>query len=147
MNVVDESSTTHQKVCLLAALASLNNGHNFNLHNYYVGMKSSSKPSLVPTKPLRSRSTTWQSSLVTNLSSIMLRCTPTAEAKAHTTTSCYHVAVTTLAHSFIWPCNNFVLSNCTSSFLVSPSLALKFVKCKLNLCSSYLGMSAKVSTT
>jgi hypothetical protein len=40
-----------------------------------------------------------------------------------------------------------VLSNCTSSFLVSPSLASKFVKCKLNLRSSYLGTSAKVSTT
>jgi hypothetical protein len=50
-----------------------------------------------------------------------------------------------LARSLIWPCNNFVLSCCISSFLVSPSLTSKAVRRRLSLHSSYLGASAKVS--
>jgi hypothetical protein len=56
------------------------------------------------------------------------------------------VAATTLVRSLIWPCNSFVLSHYTSSFSVSPSLVSEFVRRRLSLCSSYLGVSAKVST-
>ncbi len=59
----------------------------------------------------------------------------------------YYVATMTLACSFIWPCNNSMLSRCTSSFLVSPSLASNHVRCKLSLRFSCLGASARVSTT
>jgi hypothetical protein len=57
-----------------------------------------------------------------------------------------HVVAMTLVHNFIWPCNSSVLSCYTSSFLVSPSLASKPMRCRLNLCSSYLGALARVST-
>jgi hypothetical protein len=40
-----------------------------------------------------------------------------------------------------------VLNRCTSSFLVSPSLASKPMRQRLSLWSSYLGVSARVSTT
>jgi hypothetical protein len=56
------------------------------------------------------------------------------------------VATITLTH-FIWPYNSSMLSCCTNSFSVSPSLTSKLVKRKLNLRSSYLGTSARVSTT
>ncbi len=57
------------------------------------------------------------------------------------------VVATTLACNLIWPCNNSVFSRCTNYFSVSPSLASKPVRCNLNLHSSYLGASARVSTS
>jgi cellulose synthase/poly-beta-1,6-N-acetylglucosamine synthase-like glycosyltransferase len=56
------------------------------------------------------------------------------------------MVATTLACNLIWPYNSFVLSHYTSSFSVSPSLVSKLVRRRLSLCSSYLGVSAKVST-
>jgi hypothetical protein len=50
-----KSSATCQKVCLFAALASLNNGHILDLRAYYAGVMSLSRPSLVPAKPLHLR--------------------------------------------------------------------------------------------
>jgi hypothetical protein len=50
-----KSSIVREKVRLPATLASLNNSHSFNLCAYYVGVKSSSKPNFVPTRPLRPR--------------------------------------------------------------------------------------------
>jgi hypothetical protein len=51
-----KSLATRQKVRLLTAFASLNNGHNFDLRTCYAGVKSSSKPIFVPAKPLRLQS-------------------------------------------------------------------------------------------
>ncbi len=70
-----------------------------------------------------------------------------AKVEACTITNCYHVAMTTLARSLIWPYNNPVLSHYTSSFSISASLALKPMKRGLSLCYSYLGVLARVSTT
>ncbi len=132
---------------MFATLASLNNGHNSNLHTYYASVRSSSRPSFVPAKPLCPRSAAWQSSFITNLGTITLGCVSTAKVEAHVVTGSYRMATTTLARSFIWPCNNFVFSCCTYSFLVSSYLALKPVKQKLSLRSSCLGTSARVSTS
>jgi len=118
-----KSSIVSQKVHLPAALASLNNIHIFDLRTCCVGVKSLSRLSLVLGRPLHPCSATWWSSLIVNLSSTVSGRTPIARAKAHLVANHYCVAAMTLAHSFIWPCNNFVLSHCTSSFLVSPSLA------------------------
>ncbi len=126
-------------------MASSNNGHNSNLHAYCVGVRSSSTPNLVPARPLRPHNAAWWSSFVTNLSSTASGRTPTARAKARAIASRCHMAATTLAHSLIWPCNNFVLSHCTHSFLVLPSLASELVKHRLSLHSSCLGTSARVS--
>jgi hypothetical protein len=142
-----KSSTTRQKARLPIALASLNNGHSSYLRACYAGVRSSSKPSFVSAKPLCLWSTVWRSSLVTNLSNTTPRRVLTAEVEAHAVISRCHVAATTLARNLIWPCNSFMLSRCTSFFSVSPSLALKPVRRKLNLHSSYWGASAKVSTT
>jgi hypothetical protein len=57
-----------QKVHLLAALASLNNGHNFDLCACCAGVMSSLRPSFVSARPLRPQSVAWQSSFVANLS-------------------------------------------------------------------------------
>ncbi len=111
-----------------------------------MGMRSSSRPNLVPAKPLCPRNATWRSSFVTKLRSIALKHAYVAEAKARTIASRYRVAMITLAHSLIWPSNNSILNRYRSSFLVSPSLASKPVKHKLSLRSSCLGASAKVST-
>ncbi len=140
-----KSLVARQKACLLAALASLNNNHSSNLHAYYTSMKSSSRPNLVPTRPLRTCSMAWWSSHITNLSSIVTKHMPTTEVEARAVTGRYHVVTMTLAHNFIWPCNNFMLSHYNSSFLVSPSLASKPVKRRLNLCSSCLGVLTRVS--
>jgi hypothetical protein len=79
-------------------------------------------------------------------SNFALGCAPTARAKARAIVGRCCVATTTLACNFIWPYNSYVLNHCTSSFSVSPSLALKHVRCKLNQRSSYLNVLAKVST-
>ncbi len=62
-----------QKVRLLATLASLNSGHSSNLRACCVDVRFSSKPNLVPARPLCPRSTAWQSSLVANLNNIASR--------------------------------------------------------------------------
>ncbi len=131
---------------LLATLASLNNAHSSNLHTYYTNVRFSSRPNFVPAKPLCPRSAAWQSSFIANLGTITLGRSPTAKVEAHIVTSCCHVATTTLARSFIWPCNNFVFNYYTCSFSVSSYLASKPVKWKLSLHSSCLGTSVKVST-
>ncbi len=59
-----KNSATHQKARLLVALASLNNAHNSNLRACCTSVRSSSKPSFVPAKPLRPRRATWRSSLL-----------------------------------------------------------------------------------
>jgi hypothetical protein len=94
---------------------------------------------------LRVRSVAWWSSFIANLSNTAPRRIPAVEVEACVVTGRYRVAAMTLAHSLIWPCNTFVLSRCTSSFSVSPSLASKPMRRKLSLRSSYLGVSAKVS--
>ncbi len=142
-----KSSAARQKARLIVALASLNNGHNSDLRACCVGVRSSSRPSLVPARPLRPCSTTWQSSLIVNLSSTMSRCALAAGAMACVKTCHYYVVTTTLAHNFIWPCNNSMLSCCTNSFSVLPSFVLKSVSRRLSLRSSFLGTSARVSTT
>ncbi len=136
-----------QKARLPAALASLNNGHSFDLCTCCVGVKSSSKPNLVFAMPLCPHSTAWRYLFVTNLSNTTSWCTLTVEAEVLAITGRYCMVVITLARNFIWPYNSFVLSRCTSSFLISPSLASKPVKWRLNLCSSCLGMSTRFSTT
>jgi len=110
-----------QKVHLPTTLASLNSGHSSNLCACYVGVRSLSRPNLVPTRPSHLRNAAWQFSLVANLNSITLRRTPTTKAEAHIVAGHCCVAVTTLARNFTWPYNNFVLSRCTSSFSISPS--------------------------
>ncbi len=140
-----KSLDVRQKARLPIALASLNNGHNSNLCAYCVGVRFSSKPNLVPAKPLRFHSATWRSLFVANLSNIVPGNAPTAEVEAFTVASRCHVAATTLARNLIWPYNSSMLIRYTSSFLVSPSLALKPMRCKLSLHSSCLGASARVS--
>ncbi len=132
---------------MLVALASLNNSHTSSLRACCANVRSSSKPNLVPARPLRLRSTTWRSSLVVNLISTASRHMLVVGAEAHTMAGRYCVAMTTLAHNFISPCNSFVLSHYTNSFSVSPSFASKLMKRKLNLHSSCLGASTRVSTT
>ncbi len=134
-----KSSATHQKARLLTALASLNSGHNSDLCAYYVGMRSLSRPNLVPTRPLHPRNATWRFSLVANLSNTVPKHALTAKAKARTIAGRYHMTTTFLAHNFIWPYNNSVLSHYTSSFSISPSLASKPVRRRLSLRSTYLG--------
>jgi hypothetical protein len=141
-----KSSTTHQKAHLPTTLASLNNGHISDLRACCAGVRSYSRPNLVPARPLRLRNTTWRSSLVANLSSTALRHTPTTKAEARAATSHHRVATTTLVCSFIWPCNSSMLNRCTNFFSISPSLASNFVRCRLSLRSSYLGTSIRVST-
>jgi len=131
---------------LLAALAFLNNSHSFDLCTCCAGMKSLSRANLVPAMALCPCSAAWRSSLVANFSSIALRRAPIAEAEAHVVASRCCVVTTTLVRNLIWPCNSSVLSRCTSSFSVSPSLASKPVRCKLSLRSSCLGASTRVST-
>ncbi len=140
-----KSLATHQKARLPAALASLNNSHRSDLRTCCVGARSSSKPNLVPARPLHLRSVAWRSSFVLNLSSTMSGCALAIEVEARAIAGCYRVVAMTLVPNLIWPCNSSMLSHCTNSFLVSPSLALKFVRRKLNLRSFYLGTSAKVS--
>ncbi len=142
-----KSSTARQKARLLVAFASLNNGHSSDLRACCMGVRSSSRPSFVPARPLRPRSAAWRFSLVTNLSNTAPGRTLAVEVEAHVIIGRCHVATMTLAHNLIWPCNTFVLSRCTSSFSVSPSLASMPVKCRLSLHFSCLDVSAKVSTT
>ncbi len=111
-----------------------------------MGVRSSFRPNLVLARPLCLCSVALRSSFVANLSSIAPRCVPAAKVEACVVASRCCVAVMTLVRSLIWPCNNSVLSHCTSSFSVSPSLASKLVRRKLSLRSSYLGASANVST-
>jgi hypothetical protein len=132
---------------LPTALASLNNGHSFDLRAYCTGVSSSSKPSFVLAKPLHPQSVAWRFSFMVNLNSTAPGRAFAAEVEAHTVANRCHVAMTTLACSLIWCCNNSVLNRCTSSFSVSPSLASKLVRRKLNLHSLCLGMSTRVSTT
>jgi hypothetical protein len=139
-------STKSSDVHLFIALASLNSGHNFDVHACYMGMRSSSRPNLVHARPLNLRSAAWRSLLVTNVSNTALRRAPVIRAEVLTVIGRYRVATTTLAHNFIWPCNSFVLNHYVRSFSVLPSLSLKPMRCKLSLCSSYLGASTKVST-
>jgi len=141
-----KSSTARQNVCLPAAFFSLNNGHSSDLRACYVGVRSSSRPNLVPARPLRPHNAAWQSSLIINLSSTAPRCVLVVKVEAREVPGCCRVAATTLTRSLIWPCNSSVLSCCTSSFSVLPSLASKPVKCRLSLRSSCLGTSARVST-
>ncbi len=75
-----KNSTAHQKVRLLATLASLNSGHSSNLHACCVGVKSSSRPNLVPTRQGHPRSMAWRSSLIANLNSTAPRCVLTTGA-------------------------------------------------------------------
>jgi hypothetical protein len=136
-----KSSVGRQKAHLPAALASLNNGHSSNLRACNMGVKSSSRPNFVPTRPLHLRSVAWRSSLVANLSNTVSRHTPIVEVEARIVTSRYHVVAMTLVCSLFWPCNNYMLNRCTNFFSVSPSL-----RHRLSLCSSCLGASVKVST-
>ncbi len=118
-----KSLVARQKARLPATLASLNNGHNFDLCACCVGMKSSFRPSLVPTKPLRLRSVAWWFSLVANFNNIVPGCAPIVWANALSVPGHCRVVTTNLAHNLIWPCNIYVLNRCTNSFLVLPSLA------------------------
>ncbi len=140
-----KSLAAPQNERLLVAFTSLNNGHNSDLRACCVGVRSSSRPNLVPVRPLRPHNATWQSSLVANLSSTALGRVLAIEVEAREVACCCRLVVTTLTCSLIWPCNNFVLSHCTSSFSVSPSLASKPVRRRLSLRSFCLGASAKVS--
>ncbi len=140
------SSAACQNVRLPVALASLNNGHNSDFRACCVGVRSSSRPNLVLARPLCLRSATLRSSLVANLSSTTLRRALAVEVEAHEVAGRCRVAATTLTRNLIWPCSNSMLNCYTSSFSVSPSLASKPVRRKLNLRSSCLGASAKVST-
>ncbi len=142
-----KSSVAHQKACLPIALASLNNGHSSDLHTYCASVGSSSRPNLVPTRPLRLHNAAWQSSLITNLNNTTLGRALAAKAKAHIVANHCCVATMTLARNFILPCSNFMLSRCTSSFSILSFLASKPMRHRLSLCSSCLGALAKVSTT
>ncbi len=142
-----KSSTARQKARLLATLASLNNGHSSDLRACCVGVRSLSKPSFVLARPLRPRSATWRSSFVANLSNTTPGRVPVIKVEARVVTGHCRMAAMTLKCNLIWPYNTFVLSCCTCSFLVSSSLALKPMRCRLSLRSSCLGVSVKVSTT
>jgi hypothetical protein len=141
-----KSLAARQNARLPATLASLNSGHNSNLRTYCVGVRSSSRPNLVLAKPLHPRSVAWRSSLVANLSSTTPGRALAVEVDAREIAGHCRVAVTTLTCSLIWPCNNFVLSRYTRSFLVSPSLASKPMRHRLSLHFSCLGVLARVST-
>jgi len=134
-----------QKVRLPTTLASLNSDHSFDLRAYYVGMRSSSRPNLVPPRPLHFRNIAWRSLFVVNLNSTTLGRTPAIEMEAHAIAGRCNVVMMTLAHNLIWPCTSSVLSHYTSSFSVSPSLASKPMKHRLNLHYFWLGTSTKVS--
>ncbi len=129
------------------ALASLNNGHNFDLRACCASVRSSSKPSLVPTRPLRPCNVAWRSSLVVNLNSIVSKCTHIVEVETFAIIGRCCIVVMTLACNLIWPYNSSMLSCYTKYFSVSLSLASKAVRCKLSLRYSCLGVSTKVSTT
>jgi len=134
-----KSSAARQNAHLHAALASLNNGHSSDLRACCVGVRSSSRPNLVPVRPLCPRSAAWQSSLIANLSSTAPRRALAVKVEACEVAGRYRVAATTLTHNFIWPCNNSVLSRYTSSFSVSPFLTSKPVRRRLSLRSSLFG--------
>ncbi len=138
-----KSLAARQKVHLLAAL---NNDHSSDLRACCAGVKSLSRPCFVPVRPLRPRSAAWRSLFVVNLSNSAPGRAPTAEVEACVVAGCSYVATTTLACNLIWRCNNYVLSCCISFFFVSPSLASKPMRRRLSLCSSCLGVSARVST-
>ncbi len=140
-----KSSATRQNPHLPITLACLNNGHSYDLHTCCVGVRSSSKPNLVPARPLCSRSATWKSSFVINLSSTTSRRALVIKVEAREVVGCCHMAAMTLTRSLIWPCNSSVLSCYTSSFSVSPSLASNPMRGRLSLRSSCLGTSARVS--
>ncbi len=144
--MLTKSSATRQNASLLAALASLNSGHSSDLRACCVGVRSSSRPNLVPARPLPPRNAAWRSSLVANLSNTAPGRALIVEVEACKVTGRCCVAATTLTRSLIWPCNSSVLNRCTNSFSVSPSLTSKPVRRRLRLCSSCLGASAKVST-
>jgi hypothetical protein len=116
-----KSSIARQKACVVAALASFNNGHSSNSRNCCVGVRSLSRPNLVPTRPLHLRNVTWRSSLVANLSSTALGCALAANVEARVVVGHCHMVMTTLARSLIWPSNSYVFNCCTSCFSVSPS--------------------------
>ncbi len=90
-----------QNVRLPAALASLNSGHSSDLRACCVGVRSSSRPNLVPARPLRPRSATWWSSLVANLSNTAPGRVLAIEVEAHEVASRCHVAATTLMRKVI----------------------------------------------
>ncbi len=135
-----KNSAKCQKTRLPATLASLNNGHNSNLHACCISVKYLSRP-------LRPCSAAWQSLFIVNLNSIALGRTLVAKVEALIVTGRCYMATTALALNLIWPCNSFMLNHYNSSFLVSPSLALKPVRHRLGLRSSFLGASTRVSTT
>ncbi len=141
-----KSSVACQKASLLVPLASLNNDHNSNLHACYVGVRSPSWPNLVPVMPLRPRSAAWRFLFIANLSKTAPEHVPTVKVEARAVKGHCRTTTMTLARSFIRPYNNSVLNYCTNLVSVSPSLASKPMRCRLNLCSSCLGASAKVST-
>ncbi len=129
-----KSSVARQKARLPAALASLNNGHSSDLCACCAGVRSSSRPSFVPARPLRPRSVAWWSSLVANLSNTTPGCALAIEVEARVVIGRCRVAAMTLARSFIWPYNSSVLSRCTSSFSVS---TCRNKKTKLELGSDF----------
>jgi hypothetical protein len=112
-------------VRLLTALASLNNGHIFNLHACYAGVRSSFRPNLVLARSLHPRSLAWRSLFVANLSSTVSERMPIAKEKVHATACCCRVAATTLAHNFIWPYSSSVLNRYRN-----PNLMTKARICK-----------------
>ncbi len=101
---------------------------------------------LGPARPLRPHNTAWRSLLVANLSSIVPRRAPATEVQAHVIAGSCRMATMTLARSLIQPYNSFMLNCYTNVFYVSSSLASKLVRCRLNLRSSCLGASTRVST-
>ncbi len=98
-----------------------------------MGVRSLSRPNLVPAKFVRPHSAAWQPSLVTNLSSITPRRMPAVGEEARVVARHYCVAVTTLARNLIWPYNSSVLSCCTSSFLISTFLRLEAYEAQVEL--------------
>ncbi len=96
-----KSLAARQKVRLLAALASLNNGHSSDLRACCAGVKSSSRLSFVLARPLRPRSATWRSSLIANLSNTAPGRAPAIEVEARVVTGRCRVAAMTLARSLI----------------------------------------------
>ncbi len=141
-----KSLATCQNARLPTTLASLNSGHSSDLRAYCVGVRFSSWPNLVHARPLHPRSAAWQSSLVANLNSTTPGRVFVVEVEACKVAGGCCLATTTLTRNLIWPYNSSVLSYCTSSFSVLPSLASKPMRRKLSLRSSCLGASARVST-
>ncbi len=134
-----KSSIVRQKARLPTTLASLNSGHNFDLHACCTSVRTSCKPSLVLAKPLRPHSAALRSLFVANFNSTTSRHTPAIKAEPRTITSRCHVVAKTLACNLIWPCNSSVLKRCTNSFSVSLSLVSKLMRRRLSLHSSCLG--------